>query len=179
MEITREENGGMERNEPTDLSRELSSFLSFISMSSILITSLLTDFLNEFDSSYKHSRLRLQSSNHSFLQQHSRKRNRNDSVLDEKHIHLLNMMKSFMVFSKTINSSWYIRPRAIDWTRLFMDFVPADQPERFQSIFRISPTLFQYICSVLHNDMVTSPPKGLENLPNRKLAVERQVALAL
>jgi hypothetical protein len=27
--------------------------------------------------------------------------------------------------------------------------------------------------------MVTSPPKGLENLPNRKLAVERQVALAL
>jgi hypothetical protein len=143
METTREENGEMERNEPTDLSRELSSFLSFISMSSILIISLFTDFLNEFDSSYKHSRLnRLQSSNQSFLQQRSRKRNRNDSVLDEEHIHLLNMRKSLMVFSKTINSSWYIKPRAIAWTRLFMDFVPADEPERFQSIFRISPNFF-------------------------------------
>jgi hypothetical protein len=88
-------------------------------------------------------------------------------------------MKDYMVFFKSIKNSWYFRPRAIAWSRLFFDFVPSDEPERFKAFFRISPTLFDHICNILPDDMVTKPPAGLQNLPNCKLLVHRQVVMAL
>jgi hypothetical protein len=62
----------------------------------------------------------------------ARKRKRNSTTTDQTMIYFLNLMKIYMVFQRTMTCPWYIRPRAIQWTRLFLDFVPSD---RFQNFF--------------------------------------------
>lgn len=49
----------------------------------------------------------------------------------------------------------------------------------FRSFFRVSRKTFDYICSLVRQDLVSRPPSGLINIEGRLLTVEKQVAIAL
>jgi hypothetical protein len=74
---------------------------------------------------------------------------------------------------------WYIKPRSIHWWGQFLNVVMNDDPVRFQGMFRVSPSTFNYICELVRVDLERNPPQPLLSVPNRKLEVTRQVAIAL
>ncbi|KAJ1433101.1 Harbinger transposase-derived nuclease domain [Sesbania bispinosa] len=57
--------------------------------------------------------------------------------------------------------------------------VPGDEAEAFKYFFRVSKTTFEYICSLVREDLISRPPSGLINIEGRLLSVEKQVAIAL
>ncbi|XP_072952406.1 protein ANTAGONIST OF LIKE HETEROCHROMATIN PROTEIN 1 isoform X1 [Typha angustifolia] len=57
--------------------------------------------------------------------------------------------------------------------------IPSDEEEAFKYFFRISRGTFEYICSLVRQDLVSRPPSGLINIEGRLLSVEKQVAIAL
>lgn len=57
--------------------------------------------------------------------------------------------------------------------------VPSDEDEGFKYFFRVSKKTFEYICSLVREDLVSRPPSGLINIEGRLLSVEKQVAIAL
>lgn len=57
--------------------------------------------------------------------------------------------------------------------------VPDDEAEEFKYFFRVSRKTFDYICSLVREDLVSRPPSGLINIEGRLLSVEKQVAIAL
>ncbi|XP_027349958.1 protein ANTAGONIST OF LIKE HETEROCHROMATIN PROTEIN 1 [Abrus precatorius] len=57
--------------------------------------------------------------------------------------------------------------------------VPGDEAEGFKYFFRVSKTTFEYICSLVREDLISRPPSGLINIEGRLLSVEKQVAIAL
>lgn len=57
--------------------------------------------------------------------------------------------------------------------------VPTDEGEGFKYFFRVSKTTFEYICSLVREDLISRPPSGLINIEGRLLSVEKQVAIAL
>ncbi|XP_047334052.1 protein ANTAGONIST OF LIKE HETEROCHROMATIN PROTEIN 1 [Impatiens glandulifera] len=57
--------------------------------------------------------------------------------------------------------------------------VPSDEIEGFKYFFRVSKKTFEYICSLVREDLVSRPPSGLINIEGRLLSVEKQVAIAL
>ncbi|KAA8550831.1 hypothetical protein F0562_002515 [Nyssa sinensis] len=57
--------------------------------------------------------------------------------------------------------------------------VPSDEEEGFKYFFRVSKKTFDYICSLVRQDLVSRPPSGLINIEGRLLSVEKQVAIAL
>ncbi|MQM14556.1 hypothetical protein Taro_047492 [Colocasia esculenta] len=57
--------------------------------------------------------------------------------------------------------------------------IPSDEDEGFKFFFRVSKTTFEYICSLVRQDLVSRPPSGLINIEGRLLSVEKQVAIAL
>ncbi|KAL0926442.1 hypothetical protein M5K25_002676 [Dendrobium thyrsiflorum] len=57
--------------------------------------------------------------------------------------------------------------------------VPLDEDEAFKYFFRVSKTTFEYICSIVRQDLVSRPPSGLINIEGRLLSVEKQVAIAM
>lgn len=57
--------------------------------------------------------------------------------------------------------------------------VPSDEAEGFKYFFRVSKTTFDYICSLVRQDLISRPPSGLINIEGRLLSVEKQVAIAL
>ncbi|XP_020580460.1 protein ANTAGONIST OF LIKE HETEROCHROMATIN PROTEIN 1 [Phalaenopsis equestris] len=57
--------------------------------------------------------------------------------------------------------------------------VPLDEDEAFKHFFRVSKTTFEYICSIVRQDLVSRPPSGLINIEGRLLSVEKQVAIAM
>ncbi|KAL8252983.1 hypothetical protein R6Q59_036676 [Mikania micrantha] len=57
--------------------------------------------------------------------------------------------------------------------------VPQDEEEGFKYFFRVSKTTFEYICSLVREDLISRPPSGLINIEGRLLSVEKQVAIAL
>ncbi|KAK9160962.1 hypothetical protein Syun_007303 [Stephania yunnanensis] len=54
-----------------------------------------------------------------------------------------------------------------------------DQVEGFKYFFRASRSTFDYICSLVREDLVSRPPSGLINIEGRLLSVEKQVAIAM
>lgn len=54
-----------------------------------------------------------------------------------------------------------------------------DEEEAFKYFFRVSKKTFEYICSLVREDLVSRPPSGLINIEGRLLSVEKQVAIAL
>lgn len=56
---------------------------------------------------------------------------------------------------------------------------PSDEVEGFKYFFRVSKTTFEYICSLVREDLISRPPSGLINIEGRLLSVEKQVAIAL
>ncbi|KAI3678888.1 hypothetical protein L6452_38192 [Arctium lappa] len=57
--------------------------------------------------------------------------------------------------------------------------VPQDEEEGFKYFFRVSKKTFEYICSLVREDLISRPPSGLINIEGRLLSVEKQVAIAL
>ncbi|GAV88532.1 DDE_4 domain-containing protein [Cephalotus follicularis] len=57
--------------------------------------------------------------------------------------------------------------------------IPSDEAEGFRYFFRVSKKTFDYICSLVREDLVSRPPSGLINIEGRLLSVEKQVAIAL
>ncbi|XP_057964522.1 protein ANTAGONIST OF LIKE HETEROCHROMATIN PROTEIN 1 [Malania oleifera] len=57
--------------------------------------------------------------------------------------------------------------------------IPYDETEGFKYFFRASKKTFNYICSLVRQDLVSRPPSGLINIEGRLLSVEKQVAIAL
>ncbi|GMH02397.1 hypothetical protein Nepgr_004236 [Nepenthes gracilis] len=82
-----------------------------------------------------------------------------------------------------------IEPRAIesDWWDTFWhknasaagSTIPHDEEEGFRYFFRMSKKTFEYICSLVRQDLISRPPSGLINIEGRLLSVEKQVAIAL
>ncbi|KAM7253815.1 hypothetical protein ACFE04_031497 [Oxalis oulophora] len=57
--------------------------------------------------------------------------------------------------------------------------IPAGEAEGFKYFFRVSKKTFDYICSLVREDLISRPPSGLINIEGRLLSVEKQVAIAL
>ncbi|XP_071741842.1 protein ANTAGONIST OF LIKE HETEROCHROMATIN PROTEIN 1-like [Rutidosis leptorrhynchoides] len=57
--------------------------------------------------------------------------------------------------------------------------VPIDEEEGFKYFFRVSKKTFEYICSIVREDLISRSPSGLINIEGRLLSVEKQVAIAL
>ncbi|XP_009612531.1 protein ANTAGONIST OF LIKE HETEROCHROMATIN PROTEIN 1-like isoform X2 [Nicotiana tabacum] len=57
--------------------------------------------------------------------------------------------------------------------------VPCDEEDGFKYFFRVSKKTFDYICSLVREDLISRPPSGLINIEGRLLSVEKQVAIAL
>ncbi|KAM0951876.1 putative harbinger transposase-derived nuclease domain-containing protein [Dioscorea sansibarensis] len=57
--------------------------------------------------------------------------------------------------------------------------IPTDEDEAFKYFFRVSKKTFDYICSLVREDLVSRPPSGLINIEGRLLSVEKQVAIAM
>ncbi|KDP21415.1 hypothetical protein JCGZ_21886 [Jatropha curcas] len=57
--------------------------------------------------------------------------------------------------------------------------IPCDEEEAFKYFFRVSKKTFEYICSLVREDLISRPPSGLINIEGRLLSVEKQVAIAL
>ncbi|GMN48842.1 hypothetical protein TIFTF001_018015 [Ficus carica] len=80
-----------------------------------------------------------------------------------------------------------VQPNAIDseWWDSFRhrnspgSSVSHDEAEEFKYFFRASRKTFDYICSLVREDLVSRPPSGLINIEGRLLSVEKQVAIAL
>ncbi|XP_058748728.1 protein ANTAGONIST OF LIKE HETEROCHROMATIN PROTEIN 1-like [Vicia villosa] len=79
------------------------------------------------------------------------------------------------------------KPNEIDWWEYFWHknstapgySVPNDEEQGFKYFFRVSKTTFDYICSLVREDLISRPPSGLINIEGRLLSVEKQVAIAL
>ncbi|KAL6646979.1 hypothetical protein ACP70R_014416 [Stipagrostis hirtigluma subsp. patula] len=56
---------------------------------------------------------------------------------------------------------------------------PSDEGEAFRYFFRTSRRTFNYICSIVREDLISRPPSGLINIEGRLLSVEKQVAIAM
>lgn len=57
--------------------------------------------------------------------------------------------------------------------------IPSDEEEAFKYFFRVSKKTFEYICSIVREDLISRPPSGLINIEGRLLSVEKQVAIAM
>ncbi|CAN0898179.1 Protein ANTAGONIST OF LIKE HETEROCHROMATIN PROTEIN 1 [Linum grandiflorum] len=57
--------------------------------------------------------------------------------------------------------------------------IPSDEEAGFKYFFRVSKKTFEYICSIVREDLISRPPSGLINIEGRLLSVEKQVAIAL
>jgi hypothetical protein len=57
--------------------------------------------------------------------------------------------------------------------------IPSDEDEAFRHFFRVSKRTFEYICSLVREDLISRPPSGLINIEGRLLSVEKQVAIAM
>ncbi|CAO2818879.1 unnamed protein product [Amaranthus hypochondriacus] len=57
--------------------------------------------------------------------------------------------------------------------------IPNDEEEAFKYFFRVSKKTFEYICSLVREDLISRPPSGLINIEGRLLSVEKQVAIAM
>ena len=74
---------------------------------------------------------------------------------------------------------WYMKPRTLHWWNQFFHMIMVDDPTRFRQMFRMLVSTFQYVCSLVEQDLETKTPLGLDRLPNQKLKVSKQVAIAI
>ncbi|MFS8014615.1 putative harbinger transposase-derived nuclease domain-containing protein [Helianthus anomalus] len=80
--------------------------------------------------------------------------------------------------NRGVDSEWWIS----FWDKnppLPGSMVPEDEEEGFKYFFRVSKKTFEYICSLVREDLISRPPSGLINIEGRLLSVEKQVAIAL
>lgn len=77
--------------------------------------------------------------------------------------------------SQQLDNDWWYS----FWHKNSDSVVPLDEDEAFKYFFRVSKTTFDYICSIVRQDLVSRPPSGLINIEGRLLSVEKQVAIAM
>ncbi|CAI9781191.1 unnamed protein product [Fraxinus pennsylvanica] len=80
--------------------------------------------------------------------------------------------------NRAIDSEWW----DIFWRRnspTLGSNEPSNEEEGFKIFFRVSKKTFEYICSLVREDLISRPPSGLINIEGRLLSVEKQVAIAL
>ncbi|XP_021764371.1 protein ANTAGONIST OF LIKE HETEROCHROMATIN PROTEIN 1-like isoform X2 [Chenopodium quinoa] len=97
-------------------------------------------------------------------------------------------LKKLKKKTKTVNVV-PIEPRPIesDWWDSFLHKISSspgltihsDEEEAFKFFFRVSKKTFEYICSLVREDLISRPPSGLINIEGRLLSVEKQVAIAM
>ncbi|KAK6164643.1 hypothetical protein DH2020_001507 [Rehmannia glutinosa] len=87
---------------------------------------------------------------------------------------------------KKLNKSKFLERIGQEWIFLTVgdavgafSNVPLDEEEGFKHFFRVSKRTFEYICSLVREDLISRPPSGLINIEGRLLSVEKQVAIAL
>ncbi|OVA15514.1 Harbinger transposase-derived nuclease [Macleaya cordata] len=86
-------------------------------------------------------------------------------------------MSNVSLEPKSIESDW--------WDNFWLknsssgSVVPKNESEGFKYFFRVSRKTYDYICSLVREDLVSRPPSGLINIEGRLLSVEKQVAIAL
>ncbi|KAG8389311.1 hypothetical protein BUALT_Bualt02G0216200 [Buddleja alternifolia] len=88
------------------------------------------------------------------------------------------IIKTVPVDNKSIDSEWW----DVFWNKNSPSPVsnaPPDEEEGFKHFFRVSKKTFEYICSLVREDLISRPPSGLINIEGRLLSVEKQVAIAL
>lgn len=76
---------------------------------------------------------------------------------------------------KAIETDWW----ESFWHKNYSLSVPYDEAEAFKFFFRVSQKTFDYICSLVRQDLISRPPSGLINIEGRLLSVEKQVGIAL
>ncbi|KAL6276131.1 hypothetical protein ACE6H2_019732 [Prunus campanulata] len=72
-----------------------------------------------------------------------------------------------------------VEPKAADSEWWDNSSLSNDEEKGFKYFFRVSKKTFDYICSLVREDLVSRPPSGLINIEGRLLSVEKQVAIAL
>ncbi|CAH9081155.1 unnamed protein product [Cuscuta europaea] len=77
--------------------------------------------------------------------------------------------------NKAIDSEWW----DCFWYKNSSTSGHSDEEEGFKYFFRVSKKTFDYICSLVREDLISRPPSGLINIEGRLLSVEKQVAIAL
>lgn len=84
--------------------------------------------------------------------------------------------KTVPVDNKAIDSEWW----DIFWKKNSSNSeILLDEDDGFKHFFRVSKKTFEYICSLVREDLISRPPSGLINIEGRLLSVEKQVAIAL
>ncbi|KAG6384705.1 hypothetical protein SASPL_153522 [Salvia splendens] len=88
--------------------------------------------------------------------------------------------KTAAVDNKAVDSEWW----DIFWKRNsnsanYAKMWKFGLDEGFKHFFRVSKRTFEYICSLVREDLISRPPSGLINIEGRLLSVEKQVAIAL
>ncbi|XP_076949497.1 protein ANTAGONIST OF LIKE HETEROCHROMATIN PROTEIN 1-like [Bidens hawaiensis] len=78
----------------------------------------------------------------------------------------------------TVDSDWWISFCEKN-PPLPGSMVPEDEEQGFKYFFHVSKKTFEYICSLVREDLISQPPAGLINIEGRLLSVEKQVAIAL
>ena len=74
---------------------------------------------------------------------------------------------------------WYIKPRSLHWWALYHDEVMQNDHERFRRMFSFSIRTFNYLCELLGNDMRRKTPTSFHSILDRKLEVDKQIAMSL
>ncbi|KAE9621938.1 hypothetical protein Lal_00032566 [Lupinus albus] len=92
--------------------------------------------------------------------------------------HKLNVTTLVPVEPKTTEIDWWVSFWHKNSTAPGYN-VPGDEEHGFKYFFRMSKTTFEYICSLVREDLISRPPSGLINIEGRLLSVEKQVAIAL
>lgn len=86
---------------------------------------------------------------------------------------------SVPVDSKAIDSEWWDVFLKKNSSSHGPNNVPHDEEELFKYFFRLSKKTFEYICTLVREDLISRPPSGLINIEGRLLSVEKQAAIAL
>ncbi|GFZ13601.1 hypothetical protein Acr_23g0019860 [Actinidia rufa] len=97
---------------------------------------------------------------------------------DSKKLKKRKIVSAVPAESKAIDSDWWEN----FWHKnspIAGSTVISDEEEGFKYFFRVSKKTFDYICSLVRQDLVSRPPSGLINIEGRLLSVEKQVAIAL
>ncbi|XP_075521777.1 protein ANTAGONIST OF LIKE HETEROCHROMATIN PROTEIN 1-like isoform X1 [Primulina tabacum] len=92
------------------------------------------------------------------------------------------IVSSVPVDNKAIDSEWwdvFLKKNSSSQELSLGPNVSHDEEELFKHFFRLSKKTFEYICSLVREDLISRPPSGLINIEGRLLSVEKQAAIAL
>ncbi|XP_065861111.1 protein ANTAGONIST OF LIKE HETEROCHROMATIN PROTEIN 1 [Euphorbia lathyris] len=105
----------------------------------------------------------------------SKKNKKASKKLNKKHKNKTKSVTAVPIDPNAVDSDWWDN----FWRKNSSSTVPSNEEEAFKYFFRVSMKTFEYICSLVREDLISRPPSGLINIEGRLLSVEKQVAIAL